>query len=56
LIGSSFISKVAADKRQIAQYFPGVQSSAIRVVYNKRLKGLCDTFTDDEVLSFGIWI
>lgn len=44
---------MTADKRKIAEHFPGVQSNAIKVIYNKRLKGLCDTFTDDEVLPFG---
>lgn len=51
LTGSLNIWLIIANQRQVAEHFPGVQLSAIKKAYYSVLKGLCDTFTQEEVVD-----
>jgi hypothetical protein len=35
--------------REIAEYFPGKSLVAVKDTYNKRLRGMCEDFTHEEV-------
>jgi len=48
------ISRLTTNYREVAKQFPGVKIGAIRKAYNERMKGLCDTFSDEEVSQFKI--